>query len=88
MDRSKRLVTRISCSDYEKLEQIRDTYGFRSVYQIQQVLVNLFLAWKFREEDIRDVTVPAEIEEMFEEFRDWECEYRTRQPQTKGKKKR
>lgn len=72
MNKSKRLVTRISCSDYEKMERIRNDYGFRSTYQMMHSLVTLFLAWKLDEETERKITVPAEIEEMFEEFQNWE----------------
>lgn len=68
----RRISTRVSADDWSKLEQIRDAYGFRSLYQMLHALVTLFLSWKLDEEDERDVTVPAEIVEMFEELGDWE----------------
>lgn len=71
-EKGRRISTRVSRMDYETLERIRDVYGFRSVYQMLHALVSLFLAWRLGEEDERGITVPAEIEEMFEEFRDWE----------------
>lgn len=70
--RGRRISTRVSPDDWRKLERIRDDYGFRSVYQMLHALVTLFLAWRLDEEDGRDVTVPAEIEEMFGTFGDWE----------------
>ncbi len=70
--RGRRISTRVSPDDWSRLERIRDDYGFRSVYQMLHALVTLFLAWRLDEEDGRGVTVPAEIEEMFEAFRDWE----------------
>lgn len=70
--RGRRISTRVSPDDWRKLERIRDDYGFRSVYQMLHSLVTLFLAWRLDEENVRDITVPAEIEEMFETFGDWE----------------
>ena len=64
-EKGKRISTRVSPEDWRKLERIRDDYGFRSVYQMLHALVTLFLAWRLDEEDGREVTVPAEIEEMF-----------------------
>ena len=38
-----KIFSRVSKQNYEKLERIRETYGFKSVYQIVQSLVHTFL---------------------------------------------
>ena len=68
----RRISTRVSRAEWLRLERIRGDYGFRSVYQMLHALISLVLAWRRHMEDRSEPTVSAEIEEMFETFRDWE----------------
>lgn len=62
-----KIFSRVSQQNYEKLEQIREAYGFKSVYQIVQSLVHTFLD-NVESRNPHELTGEKEINEMFEQF--------------------
>ena len=66
-----KIFSRVSQQNYEKLEQIKEEYGFRSVYQIVQSLVHTFLD-KVESKNLNNISADEEIENMFEEFSNFE----------------
>ena len=62
-----KIFSRVSKQNYEKLERIRETYGFKSVYQIVQSLVHTFLN-NVESRNPHELTGEEEINQMFEEF--------------------
>ncbi len=63
-----KIFSRISKENYARLNEIRDSYGFKSVYEIMQCLVHTFL--KLADPEIQEPhpSVEYEVEDMFKEF--------------------
>lgn len=65
---TKRVYSRVTPETYKRLNEIKDKYGFNSVYEIVQSLIHCFLRVADRESDSQMEPVPYDIESMFDEF--------------------
>lgn len=63
-----KIFSRVSKTDYERLTQIRQKYGFKSNYEIIQYLMHCFLRVADPDNDDQIEPVPIEIEQMFFEL--------------------
>lgn len=64
----KKVVTRLSLDNWGRVEEIRDKYGFKSVYEINQYLWACFLRVADPEHEENDDPVPDEIADMFHDY--------------------
>ena len=71
----KKIFARISLEDLHRVENIRKKYGFKSNYQIVQYLLYCFLRIADPDNDPIDEPVPAEIQEMFDHYTDFEDKF-------------
>lgn len=68
--KSVKISARVTLADYKRLQNIRQRYGFKSVYQIINYLAYAFLRVADRDNDPIVESVPEEIEEMFADMAD------------------
>lgn len=66
--RQVKIFSRISKENYERLNRIKEKYGFKSNYEIMQCLVHTFLKYADPEIKRPHPNVAVEIDEMFQEF--------------------
>lgn len=68
---TRRIYSNVSARDYEKLNNICRLFGFKSVYQLIQVLLRCFLRYASHENDPQpepEYSMGKEIEDMFEDM--------------------
>ena len=63
---------KVTHREYERLKEIRDAYGFKSIYEIMQCLTRAFINHVDHEVEYPPVDPTNEIDEMFNEFTDAE----------------
>lgn len=63
--KGQKIYTYVSVKDVQRLESITDTYGFKSVYELQKYLVDCFLRVVDPENDTDEEPVPQAVAEMF-----------------------
>lgn len=63
-----KVVVRISPDAWKRLDEIKEKYGFKSIYEIMQYLVGAFLRVADPEHEEPGDPVPDEIAEMFGGF--------------------
>lgn len=61
----KKVVARISTEAYERADLIKEKFGFKSIYEINQYLWHCFLRVADPEHDEEEEPVPDEIKQMF-----------------------
>lgn len=67
----KRVVTRVTAEEYNRLLKIHKKYGFKSVYQMLRCMVSLFAEHiEPQHEEDEPLTLEDEITDMFTELRD------------------
>lgn len=68
-----KIFSRISKENFDKLTRIKESYGFKSNYQILQCLVHTFL--KLADSEIQEPhpSVEHEVEDMFKELAEVEA---------------
>lgn len=71
-----KIISRVSENDYQRLERIAKTYGFRSVYGLQIYVVRCFLRVVDPLGDKSDEVLPEELIRMFPIKHDAEDVYR------------
>lgn len=78
----RKIVARVDGSQYKRLSQIRDKFGFRSNYEIIKYLVSCFLrvADPKPEEEAEKEPLQDEIREMFYDYSDVEDRYKSPGP--------
>lgn len=64
----KKMVARLDPIQWARAEAIRDKYGFKSIYAMNQYLWACFLRVADPDNDTRTDPVPEEIEMMFGDF--------------------
>ena len=73
-----RVYSNVSEREYALLQQICKDYGFNSIYALLQALLRTLLRYantqSYQEED---EGIGAEVEEMFNDFLDWENDPRS-----------
>jgi hypothetical protein len=65
MKKRHKIISRVSEIDYQRLERIAKTYGFRSVYGLQIYVVHCFLRVVDPLGDKSDEVLPEELIRMF-----------------------
>lgn len=65
---TKKIGSRVSLETYKRLDEIKEKYGFSSVYEIIQGLIHCFLRVADPEVDQQSEPVPYDIEQMFAEM--------------------
>lgn len=78
-----KVVVRISPDAWERLNEIKEKYGFKSIYEIMQYLVGAFLRVADPEHEETDDPVPDEIAEMFGGFAQAEKHFEYVKPKRK-----
>lgn len=68
----RKIYSRVTPETYRRLEKIKDSYGFKSVYEIVQNLIHCFLRVADRENDQQIDPLPYEVERMFDELSEGE----------------
>lgn len=65
-----RIYSNVSAKDYAKLNMICKMFGFKSIYQLIQVLLRCFLRYASQEPDPepQEYSMGKEIEDMFEDM--------------------
>lgn len=65
-----KIFSRISKENFDKLTRIKESYGFKSNYQIMQCLVHTFLklADSVAKKQEPHPSIECEVENMFKEF--------------------
>lgn len=69
---TKKVYSRVTPDTYKRLNEVREKYGFSSVYEIMQSLIHCFLRVADPERDQQIEPVPYEIEQMFADLSDAE----------------
>jgi hypothetical protein len=64
-DKRRNIVSRIRVSDYQRLKNIADNYGYRSVYALMTGIVYSFLRVADPEHDDSDNVLPVDLIKMF-----------------------
>lgn len=80
MKRFRHIKSRVTYADFDRLNAIKEKYGFKSVYEILNYLVHCFLRVADPDNDPITEPLPAEIEEMFSGFTDAEGRYKGEKP--------
>ena len=80
MKRFRHIKSRVTGVDFDRLNAIKEKYGFKSVYEILNYLVHCFLRVADPDNDPIAEPVPAEIEEMFEGYTNAESRYKGEKP--------
>lgn len=62
---TKKVYSRVTPETFNRLNEIKDKYGFSSVYEIMQNLIHCFLRVADPQHDSQIEPVPYEIEQMF-----------------------
>ena len=65
-NRYRMIKTRIKATDHKRLEDIRKKYGYKSIYEIFQILVHCFIRVADPIQDEILDPIPEEIEELFQ----------------------
>ena len=65
---TKKVYTRVSPETYRRLDEIKNKYGFKSIYEIVQILIHCFLRTTDPQNDPQIDPVPYDIETMFMEM--------------------
>ena len=65
-----RIYSNVSANDYAKLNMICKMFGFKSIYQLLQVLLRCFLRYAGveKEPDTEEYSMGKEIEDMFDDM--------------------
>lgn len=63
--KGQKLYTYASLDDVKRLKSITETYGFKTIYQLQKYLIDCFLRVVDPSNDTNDEPVPHAIAEMF-----------------------
>lgn len=67
-----RIYSNVSDKDFERLSRICELFGFKSIYQLVQVLLRCFLRYAdqgaSRQEEEEEYSMGKEIEDMFDEM--------------------
>lgn len=64
----KKIVARLNPIQWERASRIRDEFGFKSIYEMNQYLWGCFLRVADPEHEDNPICVPEEIENMFGDF--------------------
>ncbi len=64
----KKIVARLSLAEWHRAESIRDKYGFKSIYEMNQYLWGCFLRVADPDRDEQEEPVPDEIRAMFDDL--------------------
>ena len=67
---TRRIYSNVSEKDYDKLNRICSMFGFKSIYQLMQVLVRCFLRYADHGSDPEpsEYSMGKEIEDMFDDM--------------------
>ena len=68
---TRRIYSNVSEADFAKLNMICAMFGFKSIYQLLQVLLRCFLRYAdggVAEEDPEEYSMGREIEDMFDDM--------------------
>ena len=65
-----RIYSNVSDKDFERLSRICEMFGFKSIYQLVQVLLRCFLRYAGQEPEPEpeEYSMGREIEEMFDDM--------------------
>lgn len=78
-----KIIARIDIDSFKRLAEIRDKYGFKSIYEIIQYLVGCFLRVADPEHEESEEPVPDEIKDMFSDFSEAEKHFEYVKPKRK-----
>lgn len=78
-----KIVVRLNPEQWARAIRIRDEYGYKSLYQIDQYLWACFLRVADPEHEEKDDPVPEEIEAMFGDFAQAEKRFEYVKPKRK-----
>ncbi len=62
---TKKVYSRVTPETYRRLDEIKNKYGFGSIYEIIQSLIHCFLRVADPKKDQQTEPVPYDIEQMF-----------------------
>lgn len=68
---TRRIYSNVSPRDYERLNRICKLFGFKSVYQLLQILLRCFLRYADHDSELipkPEYSMGKEIEDMFEDM--------------------
>lgn len=70
---AKRVDTRVSLETYRRLNEVKNKYKFKSVYDILQSLIHCFLRYADPDNDPqKEDPLPKDIEDMFDDMSEGE----------------
>lgn len=70
--KAQQIYTYVSKEDVKRLETICETYGFKSVYELQKHIVSCFLRSVGTLNDTEITQISDEVSQMFKEYADHE----------------